>query len=133
MAAGKQVTTPPNGVATAKIEELAETPDYGLVAGIERWYSVAETARFFERSPQWLYDRLSRKKLVYPDGSPIEPHLVGDGPKPIRRFNLELISAIALCLYRVGTVKMPELKVVMRRIAEAEWGAFDPSAVYDDE
>ena len=134
---GAETATPSGVVSLALIEnrldELTNLSDAGLVAGIERWYSVSETAAFFGRSSQWLYDRLKKGKFTYVDGAPIEPFLVGDGARPIRRFNLELISEMALSLYRVGILKLPELQTLMRRVVEAGAGTFDPSAMYGDD
>lgn len=129
----KQTSTPDKGVLSVGQEELSLTPDYQLVAGIERWYSAAEAAVFFGRSTQWLYDRIKKGKLTYPDGSLIKPlqaatEAGGKTAYGPMRFQLHLIREIAQCLYRAGTVKMPELKIIMRRVAEAEYGFFDPDA-----
>ena len=131
--------TPDKGVLSVG----QENPDLQLVAGIERWYSVAEAAVFFERSTQWLYDRIKKNKLTYQDGTVIRPHQnvshVEDEHGQLRpvygsmRFNKPLIEEIAQSLYRVGTVKMPELKIIYQRVRDAELGSFEPSAVYDDE
>lgn len=107
--------------------------DRDLVAGIERWYSTAEAAAFFDRTSQWLYDRWKRGKLTMPDGSPIFVHRIGTGPRATRRYTLDTVSEIAQSLYRDGTIKMPELKLVMRRIVEAREGLFDPSAVDEED
>lgn len=110
-----------------------ELSDRELVAGIERWYSTAEAAAFFDRSSQWLYDRWKKGKLTLADGSPIPVHRIGDGPRATRRYTLDTIAEIAQSLYRAGTLKMPELKIVLRRVLEAREGHFDPSAVDEEE
>jgi hypothetical protein len=94
--------------------------DTSLVSGIKRWYSAAETAKFFARTSAWIYDRLNRGKFTYEDGSPIVPRKVGDGPRPRMRFDSELIREIAQSMYRDGTVKFIELEVILRRLADAE-------------
>lgn len=116
-----------------KRREILALPDSSLVAGIDRWYSAAEAAAFFGRTPAWMYDRLTKEKFRYTDGTPIKPKLDGDGPKPRMRFNLDIIGQIALSMYRSGTVKMKELKVIRRRIQEAEFeeDIYDPDD--DDE
>ena len=119
--------TPDKGVLSVG----QESPDLQLVAGIERWYSVAEAAVFFERSTQWLYDRIKKNKLTHQDGTVIQP--IRNSETSPMRFNKPLIEEIAQSLYRVGTVKMPELKVIYQRLLDAESGHFEPSAVYDDE
>jgi hypothetical protein len=102
-------------------KELSELEAETLLAGIERWYSAAEAARFFARTSAWIYDRFKQEKFTYRDGTPIVPVMTGTGPKPRRRFNLELIREIANSMYRDGTVKMEEYKVILTRIASAEF------------
>jgi hypothetical protein len=110
-------------------QEILSLPDASLVAGIERWYSAAETARFFGRTNQWIYDRIRKEKFRFRDGTAIKPVQFSEGGP--YRFDLALIQEIAQSCYRSGTVKMPELKLIMRRVAEAEFEEvlFDP----DDE
>lgn len=114
--------------------ELLALPETSLVAGYERWYSAAETSRFFNRTSAWIYDRLAKGKFKYEDGTPIKPRLEGDGPKPRMRFNPEIIREMALSCYRSGTVKWLELQVIMRRIAESELEGtiYDPDMEDDD-
>jgi hypothetical protein len=109
-------------------QEILAIPDAGLVAGVERWYSAAEAATFFARTPAWIYDRLAKEKFRYKDGTPIKPVMVGDGPKPRMRFNLELLQSILLSMYRDGTVKIEELKLIKRRIDQGEFDEmlYDP-------
>lgn len=103
-----------------KQRQLLAMPETALVAGFERWYSAAETARFFNRTSAWIYDRLSKEKFKYEDGSPIKPRLEGDGPKPRMRFNATIIQEMALSCYRSGTVKWLEFNVILGRLAKAE-------------
>lgn len=112
------------GVAAEHLKALQEMPDSVLVAGVEKWYSAAETARFFSRSNQWLYDRLKKHKFRYADGTEIQPHYEGDPivERPRARFTLELIKEMAASCYRAGTVKMDELTLILRRVAQAEMG-----------
>jgi hypothetical protein len=112
------------GVAREHYKALQEMPDSVLVAGVEKWYSAAETARFFSRSNQWLYDRLKKHKFRYANGDEIIPHYEGDAAveRPRARFTLELIKEMAASCYRAGTVKMPELTIILRRVAQAEMG-----------
>lgn len=112
-------------------KEILALPDSSLVAGVERWYSASEAAAFFGRTPAWMYDRLAKGKFTYKDGTPIRPKMVGEGPKPRMRFNLDIIAQIALSMHRDGTVKIKELKVIRRRVQEAEFeeDVYDP----DDE
>lgn len=105
---------------TEKRREILSLPDSDIVVGVEQWYSVSEAARFFSRTPAWLYEGLKKGRFTYADGSPIHPRMVGGGPKPRRRFNLPLIQEIAFSMHRDGTLKMLELRQVMRRIAMAE-------------
>jgi|SRR6516225_157171 len=114
----------------ARLDELSEVLDRqrellsqdnsGLMAGVERWYSTVEAARFFNRTNQWLYVRFRQQKFRYRDGTPIEPIMVGDGPRPRRRYTLPLIREIALSCYRDGTVKYAELQVILQRIIDAD-------------
>jgi hypothetical protein len=108
--------------------EIFSLPDASLVDGIERWYSAAEAATFFSRTSAWIYDRIGKKKFRYKDGTLITPVMVGDGPKPRMRFNLDIIREIAMSMYRDGTVKINEMNVIMKRIAHAEFEeiAYDP-------
>jgi hypothetical protein len=121
-------------------QQILSMPDSSLVAGIERWYSASETARFFGRTTQWIYDRLRKEKFRYRDGTPIKPIQFSEmvtvtktdpetgidekvteehlGPY---RFTLPLILEVAQSCYRDGTVKLPELKIIRRRVAEAEF------------
>lgn len=104
-------------------KELLDMQESTLMAGIERWYSAAEAARFFNRSNQWIYDRLNKGKFRYRNGDPIVPIYTNtDGKKPRARFTLELIREMALSLHRDGPVKMDELTVIMSRVAAAELG-----------
>lgn len=121
-------------------QQILDMPDSSLVAGIERWYSAAETARFFGRTNQWIYDRLRKEKFRYRDGTFIKPIQFSEKVTFIKkdpetgekeevteerlgpyRFTLPLILEIAQSCYRDGTVKMNELKVIRRRVAEAEF------------
>lgn len=113
---------------TERRKEILSLPDATLLAGVERWYSAAEAAAFFARTPAWMYDRLSKGKFTYKDGSPIRPRMVGDGPKPRMRFNIDILSQIALSMQRDGTIKLKELKVIRRRLQEAEFeeDVYDP-------
>jgi hypothetical protein len=104
-----------------QMRQLSELEAQTILAGIERWYSAAEAARFFSRTSAWIYDRFSKKKFTHRDSTPITPVMVGDGPKPRMRFNLELIREIANSMYRDGTVKMEEYKVILTRIANAQF------------
>ena len=106
---------------TEKRREILSLPDSDIVVGVERWYSVSETARFFNRTPTWLYEALKKQRFRTLDGSPVLPRMVGEGPKPRRRFNLEVIREIAFSMYRDGTLKMLELRQVMKRVAVAEF------------
>lgn len=101
-----------------RLDALLKMPDSALMAGVERWYSAAETARFFGRTNQWIYDRIANKKFVYTDGTAIEPVLMEGN----MRFTTELIREIALSMYRRGTVKRPELILILRRVQQAELG-----------
>ena len=106
-------------------QQLLDKPPSVLLEGVERWYSAMEAARFFSRSNQWMYDNLKQGRFKYADGTPIVPHY--DVPKtehnrPPARFNLPLIKDIALSCYRSGFVKYDELKVILRRVAQAEIG-----------
>jgi hypothetical protein len=104
-------------------KELLDMPESTLMAGIERWYSAAEAARFFNRSNQWIYDRFNKGKFRYRNGEPIVPIYTNiDVKKPRARFTLELIREMALSLHRDGPVKMDELKIIMGRVAAAELG-----------
>lgn len=105
--------------------KILEMPTAMLVAGIERWYSAAETARFFGRTNQWIYERLRNEKFRYKDGTPIRGVTAENG---WARFNLDIIREIALSCYRSGTVKRPELEVILSRLQQAEVGEvlFDP-------
>jgi hypothetical protein len=112
-------------VAAERQKELLDMPTATLISGVERWYSAAETARFFGRTNQWIYDRMRLEKFRYKDGTLITPVIAENG---WIRFNLDLVREIALSCYRSGTVKLPELQIILRRIAQAEVGeaVFDP-------
>lgn len=114
-------------VSLERQQEILNTPPALLLAGVERWYSAAETARFFGRTNQWIYDRIRKEKFRYPNGDIIEP-IREDGPKSPARFTLPLIREIAYSCYRAGTVKWTELEVIITRLHNAEVGEalFDP-------
>lgn len=114
-----------------KRKELLDQPPSVLLEGVERWYSAVEASRFFNRSNQWMYDNLKDGRFKYADGSAIIPHYdvpkvfnekTGKWNRPPARFNLALIKDIALSCYRSGFVKYDELKVILRRVAQAEVG-----------
>lgn len=115
-------------VSKKRMVAIMEMPDATLMAGVERWYSAAETARFFSRSNQWLYERLKKHKFRYANGDEIKPFMVKGGKRDRARFTLDIIREMALSCYRNGTVKDPELKMILRRVAQAEVGEviFDP-------
>jgi hypothetical protein len=112
-------------LSKARLDAIIGMSDSALVAGVERWYSGAETARFFGRTSSWIYERIANKKFTHTDGTLVEPVLV-DGTM---RFTLDIIREIALSMYRRGTIKMPELQLVLRRITQAEVG----EVVFEDE
>jgi hypothetical protein len=87
-----------------------------LLNSVERWYSVKEMVRFFDRTTQWYYDREHRGKFTHKDGTPLTPATFGDGP---RRFNLELVWEIALSGHRDGIFKWGELQVIHARVVRA--------------
>ena len=105
-------------------EQLDSLTASSLLSGVDRWYSAPEVARlFFNRSPAWIYDRLSQKKFRYPNGEEITPHFDDpDSKRPRARFDLELVKEIALSCYRSGTVKYEELELIMSRVARAKIG-----------
>ena len=127
-------------------KEILGMPHASLVAGIERWYSAPETARFFARTPQWIYDRIREDKFRYRDGEVIKPHQDKHSVTFTRvdpetglkekvteerlgpyRFNLPIIKEIAQSCYRAGTIKMDELKVILLRVVKSE----DAEMLYD--
>lgn len=112
------------GVALELTEQLMNKSSSVMLSGVDRWYSASEAARFFNRSPAWIYDRLARKKFHYANGEEIAPHYDGDPnvKRPRARFNLELIREIALSCYRSGTVKYEELELIMTRVGRATIG-----------
>jgi hypothetical protein len=99
--------------------ELLDRPISSLVAGVERWYSAAETAQFFGRTNQWMYERLRKHKFRYKNGDEIEPIYLDNG---WARFTTAIIREIALSCYRSGTVKRPELEVILARLEQADVG-----------
>lgn len=112
-------------VSLERQKEILDTPSSTQLAGVERWYSAAETARFFGRTSQWIYDRRRKGKFRYVNGSEIEP-IKGDNGWD--RYTLPIIREIALSCYRAGTVKYAELEVILNRLQQAEVGEvlFDP-------
>lgn len=123
-----------------RLEAIDAMGDSSLLAGVERWYSASETARFFGRTNQWIYERINHKKFTDARGKVILPHREITGSRvdeetgkvevtygPMR-FNLVIIREIALSMYRGGTVKYPELVLINRRITQAEVG----EAVFDE-
>lgn len=105
-----------------KYREALSLPPVALMSGIERWYSAAEVAEFFNRSNQWIYDRFKKGKFTYKDGSPIVPVMTGGPKKPRMRFNLDLVRALVESCYRDGIVKREELELILKRVAVSELG-----------
>lgn len=104
-----------------KKKDLYSLPDASLVAGVKRWFSARETAKFFGRSSTWIYNRIDKNLFTDEKGIPLEFKTVGEGPRPRMRFDLEVIREMALSCYRDGIVGIDELKVIYRRLAESEF------------
>ena len=112
-------------------KQIYSQPDASLVAGVKRWYSAREAARFFGRSPTWIYNRIEQKKFTHEDGTPIEIKTVGDGPRPRMRFDLETLKAMAESGHRDGLWGIDGLKVIYRRLAMSEYEEKLPSDDYE--
>lgn len=107
--------------------------DFDL-GGITRVYSTDEAAQFFGRSTQWLYWGMKPRDdpsgvpggglFYYPDGRAIEPERIG--VKGIRRFTLDVIKDMSVALYQRGTIKLPELEEIVKRIHLARLGKWAP-------
>lgn len=101
----------------AEIEAaLAESPapGGGFHAG-QTYFSTAEAARFFGRSPGWLSRAVRDGLLVHPDGSPIEVLRVGGR----LRFTPPVLADIAQSCHRRGTLSRRQLDRVLARLSRA--------------
>lgn len=99
-----------------KKEEIEGSGLLNLV-GVEKIYSTAQTARFFDKTPQWLYWILREGNLTKEDGTPIEPERApAKNGLGRRRFTLQTIEDIALAGHRRGTISEPQLRTVIRKI-----------------
>lgn len=86
----------------------------------ERFYSTGEVARFFGKSPQWVYWAMRTGVFTRPDGTAIEPMRIGKNGR--RRFSLPVLREMARACYRRGIVgedELLDLLVVLER-AEGE-------------
>jgi hypothetical protein len=92
-----------------------------LLDGVEKIYSTSQVARFFGRTPQWVYWGLDENKPIftYKDGTPIRPDT---GKNGWRRFTLPLIREIALSVYRRGNMTEEDLQGIMAKVLIAEFG-----------
>lgn len=115
--------------AVASVFRQLETVDVDM-AGLEPVYSTEEAAQFFSKSTQWLYWGLKPRDqgggglFCYPDGRPIEYKKLGK--RDIKRFSLSNIKDMGVSLYQNGTIRMPELKEIIRKIQLARSGKWAP-------
>lgn len=114
-----------------KRKEIYSRPDAHLVAGVKRWYSAREAARFFGRSSTWIYNRIAEKKFTDEHGAPLQFKQVGDGPRPRMRFNLEILKEMALSGHRDGLWGIDELKAIFKRMAMSEYEEKLPEPDYE--
>lgn len=103
-------------------EEAVPPPDAGegwaFEARRERYFSTAEVAGVFGRSPNWVNAGLRSGAFTYPDGSPVEPLNTGRGGK--RRFTTPMVRAMVWSAYRRGRVSAQRLEGVLAALSRAE-------------
>ena len=97
----------------AALSDGSEPPDrFGCD---ETYFSTAEAARFFGKSPSWLSRAVRDGVLTYPDGSPIEPLRVGASGR--LRFTTAVLRDIAHACHRRGTLCRRQLDAVLAQLA----------------
>jgi hypothetical protein len=84
----------------------------------EFYFSTAEVAGVFGRSPNWINAGLRSGSFTYPDGSPVEPLRTGRGGK--RRFTVPMVRAMAWSAYRRGRVDAQRLEGVLAALSRAQ-------------
>lgn len=103
-------------------ETVTLPPDYADAAAFdaprEHYFSTAEVAGVFGRSPNWVNAGLRSGAFTYPDGSPVEPLSTGRGGK--RRFTTPMVRAMVWSAYRRGRVSAQRLEGVLAALARAE-------------
>ena len=107
------------GLRTLGAEIEAALADGQVPAGRfgceETYFSTAEAARFFGRSPGWLARSVREHAFTYPDGSPIEPLRVGKAGR--LRFTAPVVRDIAYACHRVGTVNRRQLDGILGELS----------------
>lgn len=83
-------------------------------------YSIPEVARFFGKTPGWIYWGFSNGKFVYEDGTEISPSRMKSTHRG-KLFDLDTIQEIALSCYRNRTLDDEGFREVLSKIlAERE-------------
>ncbi|MGV1004473.1 MAG: hypothetical protein ACOYEV_06820 [Candidatus Nanopelagicales bacterium] len=80
-------------------------------------FSTAEAAGLFGRSDTWISRGLREGVFVYPDGSAVEPLLIGKGGR--RQFTVPMLRAIAWSSYRRGNLSREQLEAVLADLNRA--------------
>ncbi len=83
----------------------------------ETYFSTAEAARLFGRSPGWLSRALRDGALTYPDGSPIEVLRVGAAGR--LRFTPSVLHDIAHACHRRGVLNRRQVDAALARLSHA--------------
>lgn len=81
-------------------------------------FSTAEAAGLFGRSDTWISRGLRDGVFVYPDGSAVEPLLIGKGSR--RQFTVPMLRAIAWSSYRRGSLSREQLEAVLADLNRAQ-------------
>ena len=84
----------------------------------EHYFSTAEVAGVFGRSPNWVNAGLRSGAFTYPDGSPVVPLCTGRGGK--RRFTTPMVRAMVWSAYRRGRVSAQRLEGVLAALSRTE-------------
>lgn len=105
-------------LASAAVSTLGAEIESLLASAVEQHFSTREAARFFGKSPDWLYRTMRQQVFTYPDGTAIEPLMVGKGRG--WRFTLPMLREMARSCRRHGMLTDRQFRYVFAELSRAE-------------
>ena len=96
----------------------ADRQSHAMIQPEERYFSTAEVAARFGKSPQWVSRGLREGHFRYADGSEVEPLRISPGGR--RRFSVAMLRAMAWSAYRRGSLSPQQLEEMLADLSGSE-------------